>query len=182
MNKLFLAATDGGMSELVGGTAEAFGISWSLFISQCISFLIVAALLYKFAYKPILDILEQRRATIAAGLANADKIREELARTEAARQEVLDKANAQANNLIQEARDAATKVLEHESQKAIAQAEQIISKAREATVSDRNKMMTELKAEIGRLVVETTGKVTGKILTMEDQKRLIDDTNKELAA
>ena len=182
MNNLFLAATDGGMSELVGGTAEAFGISWSLFISQCISFLIVAGLLYKFAYKPILDILEQRRKTIAEGLTNANKIREELARTEAARQEVLDKANAQANNLIQEARDAAVKVLEAESQKAIAQAEQIITKAHEASAADRNKMMAELKAEIGRLVVETTGKVTGKILTVEDQKRLVDDTNRELAA
>ena len=139
-------------------------------------------MLYKFAYKPILDILEQRRKTIADGLTNANKIREELARTEAARQEVLDKANAQANNLIQEARDAAVKVLETESQKAIAQAEQIISKAHEASTADRNKMMAELKAEIGRLVVETTGKVTGKILTVEDQKRLVDDTNRELAA
>lgn len=182
MNNLFLAATDGAASGLIGGTAEAFGVNWSLFISQCVSFLIVAGVLYKFAYKPILDILEQRRKTIAESLANADKIREELKQTEAARQEVLDKANAQANNLIQEARDAATKVLENESQKAIAQAEQIISKAREATEADRNTMMTELKAEIGRLVVETTGKVTGKILTVEDQKRLIDDTNNELAA
>ena len=182
MNQLFLAASGGGLGDIAGQTADAFGISWQLFISQCISFCIVAALLYKFAYKPILTILEERRKTIADSLANAEKIKQELASTEAARQEVLDKANADANNLMQEARDAATKVLEKETQKAIARAEQIISKATEATEADRAKMMAELKAEIGRLVVETTGKVTGKILSVEDQQRLVDETNKELAA
>jgi len=42
--------------------------------------------------------------------------------------------------------------------------------------------MAELKAEIGRLVVDTTSKVSGKVLTAEDHQRLIDETNKELAA
>jgi F-type H+-transporting ATPase subunit b len=182
MNPLFLAAEEGGLMQLAGKTAETFGINWSLFISQAISFLIVAGLLYKFAYKPILVVLEQRRQTIADSLANADRIKEELARTEAARQEVLDKANAQATNLIEEARLAASKVLEHESQKAINQAEQIIAKAREASEADRARMLAELRAEVGRLVVETTAKVTGKILTVDDQKRLAEETNKQLAA
>ncbi|HAV64225.1 MAG TPA: ATP synthase F0 subunit B [Verrucomicrobiales bacterium] len=182
MNQLFLAASGGGLGDIASSTAETFGISWQLFISQCISFTIVAALLYKFAYQPILKILAERRQTIADSLANAQKIKEELARTEAARKEVLEMANAQATNLIEEARAAATKVLEHESQKAIAQAEQIIAKAREAADADRGRMLAELRAEVGRLVVATTAKVTGKILTVDDQKRLADETNKQLAA
>lgn len=181
MNNLFIAAAASGGNP-IGEIADQFGVTWPLLISQTILFVIVALLLKKFAYQPILDVLEQRKKTIADGLSNAEKIKQELANTEAARQEVLDKANAQANNLIQEARDAATKVLEHETQKAISQAEQIISKAREATAADHAKMMAELKAEIGRLVVETTGKVTGKILTVEDQQRLVDETNREIAA
>lgn len=167
---------------MVTEIAETFGISWQLFISQCISFAIVAALLYKFAYQPVLNILAERRQTIADSLANAGKIKEELARTEAARKEVLDKANAQATNLIEEARAAASKVLESESQKAIAQAEQIIAKAREASEADRVRLLAELRAEVGRLVVETTARVTGKILTVDDQKRLAEETNKQLAA
>ncbi|MBI1176831.1 F0F1 ATP synthase subunit B [bacterium] len=181
--QLFLAAADGGgIMQTAKDIGEQFGFNWGLFISQCVSFLVVAFLLYKFAYKPILTILEQRRQIIANSLANADRIKEELAQTEAARKEVLEKANAQANNLIQEARDAATKVLESESQKAIAQAEQIIAKAREAADADRGRMLAELRAEVGRLVVETTAKVTGKILTVDDQKRLADEANKQLAA
>lgn len=163
-------------------TAQAFGINWSLFLSQSISFVIVCALLYKFAYKPILSVLEVRRQRIAESLVNAEKIKKELAETEAARREILDKTNQHATGLIEEARQAAAIVLEKETQKAIKQAEDILAKAREASEADRDRMMIELKKEIGRLVVETTGKVTGKILTVDDQKRLIEETNKQVAA
>ena len=109
--------------------AQTFGLDWPHFIAQCISFIIVAGCLIKFAYKPILTVLAERRQRIADGLANADKIKLELARTETMQREVLDKANVQANKLIEEARAAAARVQEQETQKAIAQAEQIMSKA-----------------------------------------------------
>ncbi len=168
--------------EIARSTGEQFGFNRSLFISQVISFCIVAFLLQRFAYKPILQVLAERRARIAEGLANADKIKAELARAETQRQETLAQANAQAVKLIEEARAAAARVQETETQKAIAAAEQIIAKAHEATAADRAKMLAELKREIGRLVVDTTSKVTGKVLTVEDQKRLAEDTNRQLAA
>lgn len=176
---LLLAAAEG---NVVTETARAFGISWPLFISQVISFSIVAFLLHRFAYKPILRVLEERRQRIAEGLANAEKIREELARTEAARLDVLEGANRRANELIEEARAAAARLQEQESQKAIATAEQIIARAREAAAADHARMLAELRREVGRLVAETTGRVAGKILTSEDQRRLIEETNRELAA
>lgn len=173
-------ATD--LAESAKQTATTFGWNGPQFVSQVISFLIVAALLTWFAIKPVLQALADRKAQIAESLANADQIKAELARTEAARQEILTKASEQANQMIAEARVAASKFLEQESQKAIATAEQIIAKAGQAAEADRARMMTELKQEIGRLVVETTAKVSGKILTVEDQRRLIDETSKELAA
>ena len=162
-------------------TAQRFGMDGPHLISQIISFCIVAFLLYKFAYGPILKVLEERRKRIADGLANADKIKAELARTEAARQEVLNQANTQANKLIEEARAAAARVQEQETQKAIAAAEQIITKAREAAAQDHARMLTELRREVGRLVVDTTAKVTGKILTTDDQRRLADETSRQLS-
>lgn len=162
--------------------AETFGVDWPQLIAQIISFCIVAALLYFFAYKRILQVLEERRQRIAEGLANADKIKAELARTEASRLEVMHQANVQANKVIEEARAAAARILEQESQKAIATAEQIIAKAKEAAAQDHERMLTELRREVGRLVVETTTKVTGKILTPDDQKRLADETVRQLAA
>jgi F-type H+-transporting ATPase subunit b len=163
-------------------TAHTFGVGWPHFISQVISFGIVAFLLQRFAYKPILEVLEQRRQRIAEGLANADRIKVELAKTEAARQEVLNQANLQANRLIEEARAAAARVQEQETQKAITAAEQIMTKAREAAAQDHARMLADLKREIGHLVVETTSRVTGKILTPDDQQRLAQETTRQLAA
>ena len=182
IDHLLFAAQDGGLVDMARNTGEQFGFNTSLFISQLISFLIVAFLLHRFAYKPILRILEQRREEIAQGLANAEKIKQELAQTEAARQQVMNQANAQANKMIEEARAAAAKVQESETQRAIATAEQIIAKAREAAELDHQRMLQEVKKEIGQLVVRTTAQVTGKVLSMDDQKRLIEDTNKQLAA
>lgn len=167
---------------IVSDTATKFGVDWPHFIAQCISFGIVAFLLLRFAYQPILRVLEERRHRIADSLASVEKIKEELAKTEAARREILEKAEGQATKLIEEARAVAAKVQEAETQKAIAAAEQIISKAREAAAADHARMLAELKREVGRLVVETTMRVSGKVLTVEDQRRLAEETNRELAA
>jgi F-type H+-transporting ATPase subunit b len=172
----------GGIVSEVGNTAAKFGVDWPHLIAQIITFLVVAALLHRFAYQPILKTLEDRKQRIAEGLANADKIKQELARTEEARRDVLAKADAQANRLIEEARQAAAKVLEVESQKAIATANQIIAKAREASEVELARMKNELRREMGRLVVQTSIQVTGKILTADDQRRLAEETNRELAA
>jgi F-type H+-transporting ATPase subunit b len=184
MNTLFILATaaagEGGGGP-VQQIARTFDVHWSQLIAQIISFCIVCALLYKFAYRPVLAMLEQRRQQIEEGLANAEKIKTELARTEAQRQEVMTQANAQSTKLIEEARAVAARVQEQETQKAIAAAEQIIAKAREAAAADHARMLVELKREVGRLVVQTTATVTGKILTPEDQKRLAEETAKELA-
>jgi F-type H+-transporting ATPase subunit b len=93
----------------------------------------------------------------------------------------LNQANVQATKLIEEARAAAARVQETETQKAIATAEQIIAKAREAAAADHARMMAELRREVGRLVVETTAKVTGKVLTPDDQRRLSEETVRQLA-
>src|SRR5271154_3046338 len=111
------------LAQTASTTAETFGLDWPHFIAQVISFIIVAGALIKFAHKPILGVPAERRQRTAEGLANADKIKQELARTEAMQREVLDKANIQANKLIEEARAAAARVQETETQKAIAQAE-----------------------------------------------------------
>ena len=177
---LFAAAATGG--GLIGDTAATFGVTWQLFISQVVSFCIVAFLLHRFAYKPILTVLEERKQRIAESLANAEKIKQQLAEAEAARRDMLQKANTDALKLIEEARAAAARVQEQETQKAISAAEQIISKAREAAQADYERMKQDLRREMGRLAVELAAKVTGKILTVDDQRRLAEETNKQLAA
>lgn len=169
-------------ASIISDTARQFGVDWPHFLAQCVSFAIVLLLLHRFAYRPILQVLAERRERIKESLENAEKIKAELAKTEAARQEALNQANQQATKLIEEARAAAARVLEQETQKAIATANQILAKAREASEAELARMKNELRREVGRLVVETTAKVTGKILTVEDHQRLAEETNKQLAA
>lgn len=163
-------------------TLNMLGIHWTKLIIQCINFSIVLFVLWKFAYKPIFKVLDARKEKIAEGINGADKIKAQLAQTEADRQKILTQAGDQANKLIDDARAAAARVSEVEIQKAVAAAEQIVSKAREVAAQDHARMLAELKREVGRLVVQTTATVTGKILTPEDQQRLARETESQLAA
>ena len=160
---------------------DALGIQWKILIAQTFSFSLVFFVLWKFAYKPIFTMLQMRRDKIAEALANAEKIKGDVTRTEAERQKILTQAGAQADKLIDEARQAAGRVREEETQKAIAAAEQIVAKAREAAAQERAQMLAQLKREVGRLVVQTTATVTGKVLTSDDQRRLAEETQKQLA-
>ena len=180
MNLLLVAAT-GGFSKTLQDTAETFGWNPWLFFSQVVSFAIVAFLLRRFAYKPILAVLEERRRKIEEGQLNAEKIRKELAEAEKRYQEIVAKANADAQKMIDEARESAAHLSERKQQEAIAAAEQIIVKAREASAIEHERTMEALKRELGRLVVDTTAKVTGKVLTAEDQQRLQEETARQLA-
>ena len=161
---------------------DALGIQWKILLAQTISFSIVFFVLWRFAYGPIFNMLQTRRDKIAEALANAEKIKGDVARTEVERQKILADAGDKANKLIDEARQAAARVREQETQKAISAAEQIVVKAREAAAQDHARMLAELKREVGRLVVQTTATVTGKILTPEDQRRLAEETEKQLVA
>lgn len=182
MTHLILLANIGtDLANTAKETAERFGWDVPHFIAQVISFSILTLLLYLFAYKPILRVLEERRTTIAEGLANAEKIKQELANAQAKAQEILNQANTQGNKLIEEARVSAAKTLEVETQKAIATANDIIVKAKAASEAELARMKAELRKEVGRLVVATTAKVTGKILTADDQSKLAEETNRQLA-
>src|SRR5881409_877321 len=178
---LIIAASSGSVTDILRETAETFGWNWKLFLSQVISFCIVVVLLRQFAYKPILAVLDDRRRKIEEGQLNAEKIRKELAEAEKRYQEIVAKGNADAQRMIDEARESAAHLSERKQQEAIAAAEQIIAKAREASAIEHERTMESLKRELGRLVVDTTAKVAGKVLTPEDQRRLQEEAARQLA-
>src|SRR5260370_37695842 len=129
---VIIAAATGGVTDILRETADTFGWNWKLFLSQVISFCIVAFLLRRFAYKPILAVLEDRRRKIEEGQLNAEKIRKELAEAEKRYQEIVAKANADAQRMIDEARESSSHLAERKQQEAITTAEQILAKAQAA--------------------------------------------------
>ena len=176
---MFAAAASG---NPIGEIAEQFGVTWQLLISQVILFAIVAWAMKKFAYAPLLAMLEERKTRIAESMANADRIKTELASAQAKAQEVVGQAAQQATKIVEEARAAGSREVEKASQQAIATANQIIAKAKEANEAELVRMKNELRKEMGRLVVQTSSRVTGNILTSEQQTRLAEDAAKQLVA
>ncbi len=161
---------------------SSFGVSWPSFIASVINFGILLWILHRFAYKPLLAVMDERKQRIADSLKQAEQIREELAKTQAAREEILDAANKAAQKMIDEARQAAEKFRDLKLNEALQSAQDTLRKAQEAGKLEREKMLGDLRREMVALVIATTAKVAGKILTPEDQKRLADETLKELAA
>src|SRR3954462_7651735 len=131
MIALFLLAAQGGDSQ-VSQIARTFGVDFPHLISQIVSFSVVCVVLYLFAYRRVLAMLDERRTQIAGGLANAEKIKAELDKTEARRREVMAKAYIEATEVVDESRAIAARLVDQETQKAILGAEQTMLKPRQA--------------------------------------------------
>lgn len=168
--------------EILQQLFDQFGVTWPKFIAQTIVFVIVYWVLNKYAFGPIVSVLAERRRRIAEAQENAEKIKQQLADADVRYKEILAKADAEAKALIDEARASAEAVREKRVQEAIAEAEGVIRKAHESIEQDRRKMEAEVKSAMVGLVAATASKVTGKILSADDQKRLNDETIKEIAA
>ena len=135
-------ADDGGQIQQI---AKTFGVDWSHLVAQIISFSIVCFLLHRFAYKPVLKMLEERRQQIAQGLANTKRSQPNWPGPRAQRQEIMMQANARRPTDRRSPRRSRSSPGAG-NQKAIAAAEQIVVKAREAAAQEHARMLTELKA------------------------------------
>lgn len=166
----------------MGQIAQTFGVDWPHLLAQVISFSIVCALLYRFAYRPVLAMLATRRDLIAQGLANTERINATLAAIDVQRDAVLTQARDEAARLIEEGRVVAKRIRQQEADRAIAMADRIVLKAREQTAREHALMVAMVKREIGHLVVETTAVVAGRVLTPDDQRRLVEETTRQLKA
>ena len=147
-------ADSGGQIESV---ARTFGVDWTHLGAQSVSFAIVCAILYAFAYTPILKMLEARREQIKLGIANAAKIQAELARIEVERHEVLQKAGEQGKALIEDARQAAAVVKAEATAEGGARGRRDPARAHENAERERARMLDEVKHEVGRLVMAHDG-------------------------
>ena len=148
------------------------GIAWRALLAQLISFSLVFFVLWKFAYGPIFKMLQARREKIAESLANAEKIKTDVARTEAERQKILADAGDKANKLIDEARASRRPRPRTGNAKGHRRRgtdrRQGARSRRPGTRADARRIEARSRPA-GR---QNTTTVTGKILTPEDQKRL----------
>lgn len=162
------------MSELL----TKLGIDWKLLIAQIVNFLVLLFILWKFAYGPILAMLEKRQKKIEKGLKDADEAHKKLAESEERQREILKKARTEAKDIVEKARVQAEKSKSEIAVEAKAQAEKIILNAKAEIEREKEKTIAEIKSEIGSLVVAATEKVIGEKMDEKKDKELIDKSLK----
>jgi F-type H+-transporting ATPase subunit b len=158
-----------------------FRVNWPTLVAQAINFLILAALLYFFAFKKILSTLDERQKTIASGLKYAEDMKLKLAETEKEREAILREASLQSQRIMKDAQDQTKVYLEQQTQAANQKAEDIIRRANEAGERERQQILNEVRAEIGRLVVTTSTAVLNRSLSAEEKKSYSDAAVREIA-
>lgn len=162
------------MEDLV----KQFGLQWTKILAQVIIFALVYFVLNRYAFGPIIAMLEARRKRIADGEAKLEQIARDLASADENSKAIIAKADADANRLIKEAGESAATLAEKKRQEAVSEAGAIVAKAREAATLEQEQLLSQLKREFGRMVVDATTRVTGKVLNNDDQDRI----NRETAA
>ncbi len=153
----------------VEALAYKFGVSWPLLTGQMVNFCLVAAVLYRFALKPILATLEERQKKIAEGLQQSAEAKQKLAEAEQQAKVLLNQASKEAQELLQEAKLLGDKMKQEHAQSARLAAEDILQKAQERIHLDYQSMKQDLEKDLVRLVVLTTEKVLGKTLQEKDK-------------
>ena len=154
---------------------EKLGINLGFFIFQVLNFLVLVVLLYAFAYRPILNMLDTRKKKIAQGLEDARVAAEARANAEKEAREIIAKAQAEANQKIREATDRA----EAAAREVQAQAEADATKARESALAEaaleRDRVLADLRGQIAGLAMAAAQRLIGEALDERRQHALIEE-------
>lgn len=186
LNSLFIAAASASADSADAGTIEKlaaqFHVEPALLFAQGLNFVIVAVLLWKFAFKPVMATMEERQRKIQDGLQFEEEMKAALANAEKDSAAKIKEASEEAAKIVASARDNAHKYEEAQKADAVKQAEQIIAKAHAANEQERKQMLSDVRSEVAKLVVATSAKVLDRDLTAEEKGRFSESASKELAA
>ena len=187
---LFIAAetapASGGIVDQLKDTlfqvTDRFGVNLPAILAQVVSFSVVAFVLWRFAFKPVLATINERQRTIESGLKYAEEMQAKLAAAQQESAAILKKANADAARVVEEARKSAKEFLDKQTQEATAKASDVLAKAQQAIELEHKKMLADARTEIARLVVTTTERVLAKKLSDADRAAYNDAAARELTS
>ena len=159
---------------------ETFGVQPVLLFAQIVNFVILLLILKKFAYKPIMKVLDDRKHKIETSMKQAEEIEKKLAVTEKRQTEILGNAERESTKIIEEAKNAAKKIQDSTLVETNKKVEETLVKNKAALKLEGERMVSEVKADMVVLVTETTKKVLGKVLSSRDKEDLVKKSLEEL--
>ncbi|MDB9793882.1 F0F1 ATP synthase subunit B, partial [Flavobacteriaceae bacterium] len=145
--------------------------SIGLFFWQTIIFILLIFLLKKFAWKPILDAVNEREEGIKNALLSAEKAKEEMASLQSDNEETLKKARSERDSLLKEAREIKQQLIDEAKNEAKNEAKKIISQAQETIQNEKNAAIVDLKNQVASLSIDIAEKVLKEKLS-DDQSQM----------
>ena len=180
---LFLAATAaeaGGKPSGVTQLLSDFGIDLPLLLAQILCFSIVAILIWRFAFKPVLSTMEDRQRQIESGLRYAEEMKTKLAQTQLESVAILKQAQLEGTKFVEETRKTAKEFFDNQQKEAVVRANELLVKAQQAIDLEHKKMLEEARQEVARLVVRTTQQVLARELSDAERARYNEAATREI--
>ena len=153
-----------------------------LYIWTIIVFLILLGLLARFAWKPLLEALENRQASIRRALDDAAKAKQELERLHGESQQILAAARAEAETIVARTREDANRLRDDMRQKAQQEAANIVKNAQKQIELETARALQQIRHEAVDLSVAIASKLLQRNVSKEDNERLLEETFKQLEA
>ena len=145
-----------------------------------IAFVIFVAICWKYVWPPIIAIMEEREKRIADGLEAAKKADDSLAEAQLAFDQEMNKAKAEAAEILEKANSRASQIVNDATVKAEAEAEKILSSASKTIENDVNKAKEELRQKMSELIIDTSEKILGDEISSEKHQELLKKAASEL--
>ena len=156
--------------------------SLGLFFWQLLLFIALLLLLKKFAWKPILEAVNERETSIKDSLSAAQKARDEMQAVQADNKRILKEARAERDALLSEAKKVSTQMINQAKEDAKAEAEKITAQAQEMIQNEKKAAINELKNQVAQLSVDIAEKVLQtELKDKATQEKLVKELVKEIA-
>ena len=148
---------------------------WTIF-----TFLVLVALLSKFAWKPLMLMLDTRQESIKKSLADAETAKRELERLQEESSHIIRKARVEAESIVSKSWSDAEKLREEMKVKAKAEADAIVKESQRQIEIETGRALRQIRSEVADLSIAIASKVIQRNVSREDNDRLIQDTLKQI--
>jgi F-type H+-transporting ATPase subunit b len=156
--------------------------SVGLFFWQSLLFIALVFLLRKFAWKPILNAVNQREENIHEALEMAEKTKSEMKMLQAQNENLLKEARVERDSMIKDAKETASKMVDDAKNRAKEEAEKVLTSAQLAIRAEKNAALTELKTQVASMALEIAEKIVRDELSAGDkQKKMASQLAEEIS-
>src|SRR3989338_2416248 len=178
IRSILFAATE--VAQEAAHTEESLlgtlGINWKLFVAQLVNFGIVLFVFWKWIVKPLGKTLTDRQNRIEQGLKNATMMDEEQKKFEEQKAADMRKVRTEADQIIRQATDSATKMKQEIIHEAQTQSDKLLVQAKQSIESEKQQMLKEVKTEVATLVVAASEKILRSKLDPRKDHELINES------